>query len=655
MSELTNAQRGDSDPTQSNRTQRHETSILQHKSAAFQALHDESMAASIPRQSSNNLDRASSAQPASVKRVDAAKSSSREDLAGIVPTHLLYDKPAVPLKSFESNKSIPELAYNGAIVDRTSMRVESAAMKPQDKAATLGAAEVPTVHVALQNPAGQAAVKPDFLIKKDGKIEMFNDALKTGQKNIVVQFERSGNQVGISDAQKDVGAKFYIHLQDQLKAKYPQAQPEAFKTDDAQGVLRDTKLPPELKNNLEQQEQKKDSPQGSGLPDHAAPTMQDTRRITEGGKISIVPRHEVNDMTPAVQHLPGEAERVQAMKDTMASYVTRGEKEPYSYVSKHDDGRGWGIGRYGLTYNQMKNWLSGLSEGQTGELIKEGKLSPDQAQNLEKMRDSIHKADASGNDNDLDPALRAMKNGTGSADDMRNAVRHFFPDKVQELAASDQIARTTCELARDAIARGLDPAINPGQVALSMVLGRTIGKEEYMSTPAYKNFVESATQGYRLQEQSRIQNGDSLNIENMSQVSNKLNHMVGQQFWREAAAVTEYGNLGCAIAVTRMLQHMGVNIGAHLDVNGTENDMRRRHWREVSIEQAMRSGQLFVAIEPGQHTGLGMRSQVWENSSSRARVVTGNMYNSGLINSARAYIVPLHLQEQRHYAPIPEA
>lgn len=538
-----------------------------------------------------------------------------------------------PAVQFDKAKALSDMTNAGAIVDRT-------AAGDQSEKAKLQPGEVPNIKVTT---SVDQQSKPDFLIKKDGTVEMFNNPQVTGQKDIVVQFEKDGDQFALTDAQKAAGGDFYTYLQAQLKSQFPQATTDAIKVDDSQGLLRDTKLPPEVKKNLEDKNTQapKVSPE-SGLPEKSGPTMQDTNRIRNGGNSSDVPRSAIDNMTPPAKRIPNEADRMAAMKDTVASYVTRGEQKPYDYASKRGD-RGWGVGRYGMTYGQVGNWLEGLSDEQIAELIKQGKLSPAQGANLKKMRDSIKHSKETGNDNDLHPFLKAMKNGEGTAEDMKKGLQEFLPDKVQELAASDQISKISNSLAADAMKRGESGSVDPGQVALSFVLGRNIDKKDIESNPEYKQFAESARQAYRLQEQARMQNGDVVHVENMSQVSQALNNMVGQQFWREAAGATEYGNKGCAIAVTRALQGMGVQIGAHLDVTGTMQEMRQRRWQEVSIADAMRSGKLFVAInkETGSHTGLGLGNQVWENSSGQRQFVTRNMSQSTLRYSGRAFIVPI--------------
>jgi hypothetical protein len=541
---------------------------------------------------------------------------------------------APALNALDAKRTIADLSNSGAIVDRTSMVTD------QQEKAKLNPGEVPQVKVSFTAP--DQKTKPDFLIKTDGTIEMYNNPQTTGQKDIVVQFERNGEQFALTDAQKAAGGNFYSYLQTQLKSQFPQMAADQLKVDDTQGLLRDTNLPPEVKQNLERQKPAPDVSPQSGLPERSGPTIQDTRRISQGGPSAQVPRSDINNMTPPAQRIPNEADRMAAMKDTVASYVTRGDNHPYDYVAKRGD-RGWGIGRYGMTYKQVSNWLEGLTDEQIAELIKQGKLSPDAASNLKKMRDSIQHAKETGKESDLHPFLKAMKNGEGSEQDMRQAVSQFMPDKVQELAASDQISKIAGELSKNAVANGKDGSVDPGQVALSFVLGRTVTKEESDANPEYKQFTESARQAYRMQEQARMQNGDIINVENMSQVSDALNKMVGMQFWREAAGATEYGNKGCAIAVTRALQRMGVQIGTHLDVTGTAQDMRQRGWQEVSLAQAMRSGQLFVAVnkETGSHVGMGIGNQVWENSSGQRQFVTRNMNGSTLRYSGRAFIVPI--------------
>ena len=538
------------------------------------------------------------------------------------------DLKVTPLVAqFDANKKIAEMINSGTIVDRTSAATD------QSEKARLAPGEVPSIKISYADQG--ANQKPDFLIKKDGSVEMFNNPQQTGQKEIVVQFERDGQNFALTDAQKSAGANFYTYLQAQLKAQFPQAAPEAFKVDDSQGLMRSADLPPEVKQNMDRKPEVNPS---SGLPENAGPTIRDTNRISRGGSHSDVPRSDVDAMTPPAKRIANEAERMAAMKDTVASYTTRGESKPYDHVSKRGE-RGWGVGRYGMTYGQMENWLSGLSDEQIAELIKQGKLTPDAAKNLKKMRDSMK----TGNPADLHPFLKQMKEGTGTAAEMQAGVKEFLPDKVQELAASDQISKISNELSADALKRGEQPSVDPGQVALSFVLGRTVSKGEYENNPDYKQFVESARQAYRLQEQAREQGGAIINVENMSQVSDALNKMVGMQFWREAAGATEYGNKGCAIAVTRSLQRMGVEIGMHLDVTGTMQEMRRRGWKEVSVAEAMRSGQLFVPVnkETGSHIGLGIGNQVWENSSGQRQFVTRNMSQSTLRNSGRAFIVPI--------------
>ncbi len=541
--------------------------------------------------------------------------------------------------NFDLNKKIADMVQAGSIVDRSSM------VSDNSEKAKLAPGEVPSIKVAYASADadGKESTRPDFLIKKDGSVEMYSNPQVTGQKEIVVQFERDGENFALTDAQKAAGGKFYTYLQAQLKAQFPQAASDAFKVEDSQGLLRDTDLPPEVKKNLAEKPQINPS---SGLPENAGPTIQDTNRISRGGSSSRVPRGDIDNMTPPAQRLANESERVAAMKDTVASYVTRGEKKPYDYVAKRGD-RGWGVGRYGMTYNQVSRWLEGLSDEQIEELIKQGKLSPAQAKNLKKMRDSIKHSKETGNENDLDPFLKKMKDGSGTEEEMRAGVQEMLPDKVQELAATDTIARISKELRPEAQAAGED-GVDPGQVALSFVLGRNVTRDEYNKNPDYKQFVDSARQAYRMQEQARIQGGAIINVENMSQVADALNKMVGMQFWREAAGPTEYGNKGCAIAVTRALQRMGVQIGMHLDVTGTAVDMRRRGWQEVSLAQAMRSGQLYVPVnkETGSHIGIGIGNQVWENSSGQRQFVTRNINNSSLRNSGRAFIVPIQVADK---------
>lgn len=550
------------------------------------------------------------------------------------------DNKVVQAPPFDATKKLADQPA-AALTDRTGQ----AEVPNKEK---LAPGEVPTLKVAMTNPSDQNAPKPDFLVRKDGSVEMFSNPQETGQKEIVIQYERNGDSTQLTDEQKAAGGALYNLLTKQLSDGNPL---QAAKVDDSQGLLRDSQLPEDVRKNLDNPQTKAPEAQvnpASGLPERSGRTMQDTNRISNGGSHADVPRSQVNDMTPPATRIPNEQDRMRAMKDTVASYTTRGEQKPYEYAAKRGD-RGWGVGRYGMTYGQVGSWLEGLSDEQIEEMIKQGKLSPSAAANLKKMRDSIKKSKASGDEKDLDPFLAKMKNGEGTEDEMKAMVKENLPDQVQELMASDTISKISWEQAQGQ--NGEQKSADPGRVALSFVLGRNVSKEEAEGNPDYKKFVDSARQAYRIQEQSGVQRGDVIRVENMSQVTDALNKMVGEQFWREAAGATEYGNKGCAIAVTRALQRMGVDISTNLAVTNTAQDMRRRGWQEVSLAQAMRSGQLFVPVnkETGSHIGIGLGSQVWENSSGQRQFVTRQMSQSTLRNSGRAFIVPIAAKD----APTP--
>lgn len=539
------------------------------------------------------------------------------------------NKAAVPAQEAQNEgKQFP-------IIDKTAVGDQL----PKEK---LQPGESPTIKVALTNPEDTEAPKPDFLVKKDGTVEMFSNPQKTGQKEIVIQYERNGDSTQLTDQQKAAGGALYSYLDAQLKSGNPQLQT---KIDDSQGLLRDSQLPEDVKKNLENPQNKAAETQinpASGLPERAGRTMQDTQRVTDGpSRGSNVPRSDIDNMTPPVNRIPDEAQRMQAMKDTIASYTSRGEQKPYDYVSKRGD-RGWGVGRYGMTYDQYSNWMSGLTDDQIAELIKQGKLTPDQAKNLKKMRDSIKAAQASGNDKDLDPFLQKMKSGEGTEEEMKQMAQQMLPDKVQELAASHTISKIAMDQS-NGIKPGETSSADPGRTALSFVLGRNVSKEEAEGNADYRRFVESARQAYRMQENARNGSGPVVFVENMRQAAENLDKMVGEQFWREAAGATEYGNKGCAIAVTRALQRMGVEINTNLAVTNTMQDMRRRGWREVSLQEAMNSGQMYVPVnkETGSHIGIGIGRQVWENSSGQRQFVTRDMSRSTLRSSGRAFIVPI--------------
>jgi hypothetical protein len=133
-----------------------------------------------------------------------------------------------------------------------------------------------------------------------------------------------------------------------------------------------------------------------------------------------------------------------------------------------------------------------------------------------------------------------------------------------------------------------------------------------------------------------------------------LDGMVGSEFWRQAPVATENGNKGCAIAVTKSLQAMGVHqVKTDLTVTGTANQMRKMGWKQVSVQEAMDSGELFVAVnkETESHIGLGKGNRVWENDSYSGKFATATMAESTLQFSGRAYIVPVVVREANRTRP----
>lgn len=520
-----------------------------------------------------------------------------------------------------ANPSIEDMSKAGIFQDKTGQTetIERASLKP---------GESPEIKVLMTdaNLTGEKQPAADFLIKKDGSIELLNNPEKTGQKEIVIAVEREAGQLKPSETQQEVLNQLFTYLDGRIKSQFPDAQESGVKVDDKQNLL-----PQQLEDSLKTRSAQPESQ----MPPETQRQVQDMNRFRGSGEGNMS-RRDADDYFPqrSVPRQANETDRIAAAKDVVAGFTSRGAERPYEHVV-HRGERGFGVGRYGLTYDMIANWLDGVDIGNLEELERQGKVPKGTAARMKAMKASMAKAKETGNSNDLDPFLQKLKAGDKDNPVTASDINENFGKEVQELAATHNIGRFSQELG------GTTGKVDPGELALSMMLGRTPTQED-LANGENKQFVDAARQSYQIALNRYTTSGDTIGFNDAGNMTEAMRDSVGKALWTDYANATENGNLACAIAVTRILRAGGVPVSEQLSVDGTASEMRRIGAQKTSLSDAISSGKPYVIIKQtgGSHTGIGIGTTVVENSSSKARVVQRNINDSSLATGSYAYIIP---------------
>lgn len=526
-------------------------------------------------------------------------------------------------KPLDGNRPIADLAKEGTITDNTK------SIKPveREKAAD---GKSPTVKVQFSDmtPNQPNKVPPDFVVKKDGSITMNNNPEKTGQKDIIIEVERADGQLIPTESQQKSVDDLYKYLDARIKTENPDAQKNGVKVDDPQNLVS-----PEAEKATQARSQRQ-AP--ADLPQEAENQTQSMQRFRGAGS-GRMSRGEANDYFPerTVPRQKNENDNIAAMKDVVAGFSSKGDPHPYEHVS-HRGSRGFGVGRYGMTYDNFANWLSGLDIDGLEELERQGKVPKGTAAKMKKMKESVGKAKESGKDSDLDPFLAKMKAGDQNNPITADDIKQNFSKEVQELVASHQVGRFSEELGRE------KQSVQPGDLAFAMMTGR-IPTAEDAANPESKRFMDAATQSYQIALNRYEQPGNGpVDFADTGNLSQAMKDAVGKQLWRGYDGATEQGNLGCAITVSRILKAGGIDIGNELSVDGVANKMRQIGAEKTSLQDAIQSGKPYVIIKKhgGSHTGIAIGDTVVENSSGQRKTVARNLSQSSLRSGSYAYILP---------------
>lgn len=101
-----------------------------------------------------------------------------------------------------------------------------------------------------------------------------------------------------------------------------------------------------------------------------------------------------------------------------------------------------------------------------------------------------------------------------------------------------------------------------------------------------------------------------------------VEHLSGKQLWKDYARVTENGNLGCAISVSKALQDAGVEIPDLLSVVGVRNYLVNKLNWTIHPGNEKQAGDVFYGLG-GAHGHIGIvgrdGERIWNNSSPHGR------------------------------------
>lgn len=546
--------------------------------------------------------------------------------------------------------SIDELARrtgNDAIfVDKRSEandRVQAAeALKP---------GETPKISVVYENRTPDAdppPPKPDFIIKKDGTIEMLHNPEQNADKNIVVQVERDPGQTGDpTPEQKESLAGLVPYLADRVanSPAYKAVSPDGSVAIEDNQNLVDDKVEAGIDNNISKppipdvnQPPAPDVPQAAG----DASTRMNRVGGSGGGRDSFSSNGDGAMSSRDGQAPPRDiTPPVQAVEDTISALAgVKDKAHPYDNVATRSDGS-YGVGRYSMNMFNIGPWLADLLgvdlgdppdpaklaafladlkahpeklKGAMNKLAQEGKVSKDFASKFDagKFADFLGKLDG--------------QHGPISAQDVHNNL----PKDLQETIAKDRIEHYAKGLGIDT-SKDLGEK-DAGKLALAMFLGRTPTQAD-LSNPSYEKYQDAANNLYKLALAGQF-GSDRIDIsEANGRVVAAAASNVGEQLWAQTpwANSVEGGNLGCAASVSRVLQESGVlrsgeGSAGVVDLAGI---LQRKGYQKIQITSMSqyRTGDIVYGATGGggggnAHIGIigEIRGgQVWQydNSSSK--------------------------------------
>lgn len=505
-------------------------------------------------------------------------------------------QPEARAASLDTSKSVSDHVKAGAfrVADKSEASQEGdAAVRDVTKN------PVKNIDVVYQDQSGlrdRPKADPDFRVKQDGTVEVLrNPDHKTGDK-ITIEVERPP---GDRNAPPAAQQKAVDDLVGYLSTRYMPEKKAPDGTVSRDGQINDEQglVSDRVKKGLHTKPTAEDA-----LPEAAREQVRNVNRWRgsgggahhgDGGRFSSADggRQFAGRDVP---RQPGEDDKLAAMKDVASGFFSRGEKDPY-HVDRKTPDRGHRVGRYGISHDQFRNWLNGLSEEEIEKLIKEGKLPPG-ALDMKKGKNTPAAKEMS-------DFLDKMKDGNSQIS--AGEIDKFLPKGLQERIGTD-LTKEYAAATVDRDAEGKPSRVNVGKVALSFELGRPATDED-AKRPEYKQFMKAAEDSYSLALQRQMNGGGEVDLTDAARkITSAATASLGQVKWGRHAAATQNGNLGCAASVSSVLRDAGVANIDELAVTGLAQKLRSQGWHAVPFEQR-KPGDVIIALgAAGRHGHTGI-------------------------------------------------
>ncbi len=517
----------------------------------------------------------------------------------------------------DANKSVSQLVSDGSL-----KKSKDAVDNPQfaDK---LPDGKTPEISVQF---TGEKDSKPDFLVKKDGTIEVLNDPEKHPRTKVVVHVERDSGTVGdpTAEQQKSVD-KLVDYLGSRVAQKHPENKGKVIINDD-QALVSD-----EVEKRF-----------GSGplaqKPDRAVPenvqnisdSMNRLRGSNGGGM--TVPRGDVDSEVPQrnVPRATDETNNIVAIKDLVASLNGADRQHPYESARPMSDGT-YRVGRYGFNTELLGNFfLDLLADCDDPEAIaqlgkppdpkKLGKVlknSPKMKKHLQTKMAALEKQgklpQGFGEKFDGDKVaglLEKMQGGKGAV--TAGELNSSLPKELQEVIAQDRIQKFAGTVGQD-----------PGKIAVAMALGHAPNQQE-LADPETRRYQTAADNMYHLTMARQEGPGDIDLREANGKILATAHENVGEQLWKQTKYrnSVENGNLGCAASVSKCLQEAGYKYADSAGVRGLVSQLEKNGWKRYPISER-RPNDVVFGLEPNRsvsgsaHIGIvGQNDTVYDNNSA---------------------------------------
>ncbi len=491
--------------------------------------------------------------------------------------------------SLGPTKTLTDLIQSKLIIDRTSPVRES----PECEILMPG--KSPRIKVVFENLTTSTDIKPDFVVGRDGKVEMINNPESPPKAEIVIQLSRGEGQLRPANVQQIAVDELAQYLSTRFST--PARESTSHKTDSQQSDARRssrTKIedPRGLVSDKTKHEMAPQLP-ADQLP---GPTRHQVERMNcfRGSGHGSMSGNDASDYFPRreVPRQLNESRPLMALKDTVAGMFNPEKRHPYDTIRSPHDG-GFAVGRYGLSSGLIFSWLGDQEE--FGEIMG----NPPTWNKIGKLMDSLAKkhkvpkefASKFKNHEFTEGFLKFLNKLEAGADGTmtRRELHAFLPKKVQEQVASQLVEK---------FASKSDG--HPEDVVLAMQLGKPIERlaNEDKQHPSNQQFMDAAMKMFGLAlAKHETRRSEKIEWEDGGDGS-PLALKVARAAERRAAHTNTVG--WCYRGVASTLERFGISLAgrsAYMAAGQLANNSRVQ---EVSM-QDLRPGDILVHGKSGSH------------------------------------------------------